>query len=281
MSETNFGPLVDTDWLADNTGGVLVFDATKFLPNQNRDGWAEYQAAHIPGAGYFDIDAIADADSDLPHMMPAAGRFAKLVGALGIGNASRVVFYDNNDMMWASRAWWMLGVFGHDNAAVLDGGLAKWRAEGRPVEDGPPPVPVPASFRPDFRARRLRGIGDILRNVQSRDELVVDARGAARFHAQVPEPRAGMRAGHIPGSANVPYGDLLTDAKTLRSPAELRARFARAGVDGSRPVVTSCGSGVSATLLTLGMARAGLPAGAVYDGSWTEWGGRPDTPIES
>ncbi|HKM61818.1 MAG TPA: 3-mercaptopyruvate sulfurtransferase [Acidisphaera sp.] len=281
MSDTLPGPLVDTDWLAAHLGHVMVFDATKFLPNQNRDGRAEYLAAHIPGAGYFDIDAIADADTDLPHMVPAPGRFAKLVGALGIGNDSAVIFYDNNDMMWASRAWWMLGTFGHDNAAVLDGGLAKWRAEGRPVEAGTPPAPTPATFRPDFRARHLRGIGDMLRNVRTQDELVLDARGAPRFHAQVPEPRAGMRSGHIPGSANLPYADLLTEAKTLRPSAELRARFAQAGVDGSRAVVTSCGSGVSATVLTLGMVLAGLPEGAVYDGSWTEWGGRPDTPIET
>jgi thiosulfate/3-mercaptopyruvate sulfurtransferase len=278
--------LVTTDWLHAERGApdLLIFDATKFLPvpppGVQRDGAAEFLACHIPGARYFDIDAIADDATDLPHMVPAAGRFARLAGALGIGNTSRIVFYDNNDMMWAARGWWLMGLFGHDRAAVLDGGLAKWRAEGRLTESGTPAPAAPAIFRPDFRAARLRGIGDMLANVQSQAEQVIDARGAARFRAEAPEPRPGMRGGHIPGSVNVPYGDLLTAEKTLRPPAELRARYAGAGIDGSKPVVTSCGSGVSASLLTLALHQAGLPMGALYDGSWSEWGGRPDTPIE-
>jgi thiosulfate/3-mercaptopyruvate sulfurtransferase len=214
-------------------------------------------------------------------MIPAPGRFAKLVGALGISNASRIVFYDNNDTMWASRGWWMMGVFGHDNAFVLDGGLGKWLAEGRATESGaPPPLPA-ATFRPDFRARRVRGIGDMLANVISGDELVIDARAAARFRAEAPEPREGMRSGHIPGASNLPYGELLGPDRTLLPAAQLRARLAEAGADGSRPVITSCGSGVSATVITLALAHAGLPVGAVYDGSWTEWGGRADTPVET
>jgi thiosulfate/3-mercaptopyruvate sulfurtransferase len=184
-------------------------------------------------------------------------------------------------MMWAARGWWMMRLFGHVRVAVLDGGLARWRAEGHAVEAGEPAPPGAGQFRPDFHARRLRGIGDMLENLRSQAELVIDARAAPRFHAQVPEPRPGMRSGHIPGSVNVPYGDMLTPDRTLRAPEALRARYAEAGVDGTRPIVTSCGSGVSAALLTLALAVAGLPMGALYDGSWSEWGGRPDTPIES
>jgi thiosulfate/3-mercaptopyruvate sulfurtransferase len=173
-----------------------------------------------------------------------------------------------------------MGLFGHDNAAVLDGGLPKWIKEGRVTEDGAAGVPAPGVFLPDYRARQLRGVGDMLRNVLSGSELVIDARAAGRFTGAVPEPRAGMRSGHIPGAVNVPYTDLLHPDGTFRSAGDVLGRFEAAGVDGSRPVVTSCGSGVTACILTLGLRVAGLPEGAVYDGSWTEWGGRSDTPIE-
>ncbi len=274
-------PLVSTDWLAAQLGSpdLVVFDATKYLPNEPKDGRTEFLAGHIRGARYFDIDLFADPDTDLPHMVPAPGRFAKLIGALGVSNASRVVFYDQKGLASAARGWWLMGLFGHDNAAVLDGGLPKWTRDGRPVEQGEPPPAAPATFRPDFRAARLRGIGDVLRDVETRAELVLDARAAGRFSGEVPEPRAGMRSGHIPGARNLPYTDLLNADGTFRDPGALRARFARAGTDGSRAVVTSCGSGVTACILTLGLRLAGLPEGAVYDGSWTEWGGRKDTPV--
>ncbi len=276
-------PLVSTDRLAAELGrpDLIIFDATKYLPNENKDGPTEFLAGHIPGARFFDIDEVADPDTDLPHMVPAAGRFAKLMGALGVGNESRVVFYDQKGLASAARGWWLMGLFGHDQAAVLDGGLPKWRREGRPVETGASASPRPVTFRPDFRAGRLRGIGDILGNLRGRAELVLDARAAGRFSGQIPEPRAGMRSGHIPGSASLPYTDLLTPDGTFRDQAALRARFAAAGVDNTRPVVTSCGSGVTACILTLGLRLAGLPEGAVYDGSWTEWGGRPDTQVET
>jgi thiosulfate/3-mercaptopyruvate sulfurtransferase len=276
------GPLVTTDWLSGELGNpdLVVFDATKYLPNEPKDGRAEFLRAHIPGARYFDIDQIADPDTDLPHMVPTPGRFAKLIAALGVSNTSRIVFYDQKGLASAARGWWLMGLFGHDDAAVLDGGLPKWLKEGRPVRDGEAAVPEPGTFRPDYRGAQVRGVGDMLRNVLNRSELVLDARAAGRFTGAVPEPRAGMRSGHIPGSASVPYTDLLHDDGTFRSAGAVRGRFEAAGVDGSRPLVTSCGSGVTACILTLGLRVAGFPEGAVYDGSWTEWGGRSDTPIE-
>jgi thiosulfate/3-mercaptopyruvate sulfurtransferase len=277
------GPLVTTDWLASELGkpGLVIFDATKYLPNEDMDGNAEFLKSHIPDAGYFDIDEIADPDTDLPHMVPTPGRFAKLMGAMGVGNASRIVFYDQKGLASAARGWWLMGLFGHDQAAVLDGGLPKWLREGRNVDSGPAATPTPAAFLPEFRATRLRGVGDVMRNVAAQAELVLDARAAGRFTGATPEPRAGMRSGHIPGSENVPYTDLLNADGTFRPVNEVKSRFAKAGVDGSLPVVTSCGSGVTACILTLGLRLAGLPEGAVYDGSWTEWGGRSDTPVET
>ncbi|MDE2581361.1 MAG: 3-mercaptopyruvate sulfurtransferase [Rhodospirillales bacterium] len=275
--------LVNTAWLAAELGkpDLVVFDATKYLPNEDKDGHAEFLAAHIPGARFFDIDLVADPDTDLPHMVPTAGRFAKLMAELGVSNQSRVVFYDQKGLASAARGWWLMGLFGHDAAAVLDGGLPKWRREGRPVEAGVPPAPPPGSFRPHFRPTRLRGIGDVMANLDHRNELVLDARAAGRFAGTAPEPRPGMRSGRIPGSVNVPYTELLQPDGTFRPPAELRARFAAAGVEPGQNLVTSCGSGVSACILTLGLRLAGLAEAAVYDGSWSEWGAHPATPVET
>lgn len=283
VGDATMGPLVTTEWLSAEMGkpDLVVFDATKYLPNEAKDGHAEFARAHIPGARYFDIDVIADPDTDLPHMVPTPGRFAKLIGWLGVSNTSRIVFYDQKGLASAARGWWLMGLFGHDAAAVLDGGLPKWQRESRPVEAGEPAAPQPVAYRPDYRPMRLRGVGDLLRNVPSQAELVLDARAGGRFTGETPEPRAGMRSGHIPGSASLPYTDLLNADGTFRPAADMRARFAEAGVDGSRPVVTSCGSGVTACILTLGLRLAGLPEGAVYDGSWTEWGGRADTPVDT
>src|ERR1700722_11355335 len=211
------GPLVTTDWLAAELGksDLVVFDATKYLPNEPNDGVAEYRRAHIPGARYFDIDRIADLDTDLPHMVPTPGRFAKLMGELGVANTSRIVFYDQKGLASAARGWWLMGLFGHDAAAVLDGGLPKWQRENRPVETGEP-APPPVAYRPDYRPVRLRGVGDLLRNVPSQAELVLDARAAGRFTGETPEPPAGLRSGHVPGSSSLPYADLLNADGTFR-----------------------------------------------------------------
>ena len=276
-------PLVTTAWLGKELGqpDLVVFDATKYLPNENRDGRKEFAHAHIQGAYFFDIDEIADLDTDLPHMVPTPGRFARLLGAFGVHRDTRVVFYDQKGLSSAARGWWMMGLFGHDRAAVLDGGLPKWLAEGRPVATGETTLPLGAVFRPDFCPMRLRGIGDILANIETGAELVIDARAAGRFAGTVPEPRAGMRSGHIPASCNLPYTELLRPDQTFADPNTLRARFGQSGIDGSRPIVTTCGTGVTAAILTLGMRIAGLPDGALYDGSWTEYGGRPDTDVET
>ncbi len=258
---------------------LVIFDATKYLPNEGRDGAAEFAAAHIPGARFFDIDVIADQETALPHMVPTAGRFERLLGELGVDNDSTVIFYDQKGIASSPRGWWLMGLFGHDNAAVLDGGLPKWRREGRPLEAGLPDPPAPAQFRASLRAERLRGLGDMM--APDAHRVVLDARSAGRFAGTAPEPRPGLPSGHMPGSRSLPSTELLAPDGTLLPPAELRARFASAGVDGSRPVVTSCGTGVTATILTLGLVQAGLPAGAVYDGSWTEWASRPDTMKET
>lgn len=274
-------PLVTTEWLAGALGSsdLMVFDATKYLPNEGKDGAALFAERHIPGARFFDIDVVADLDTSLPHMAPTPGRFEKLMRAMGVGNESRVVFYDQKGIASSARGWWLMGLFGHDQAAVLDGGLPKWISESRATEAGAPPAPALASFTATFRAMRLRGIGDMLAPDAGR--VVLDARPAGRFTGAVPEPRPGLPSGHMPGSHSLPSTSLVSADGTLLPPEKLKALFAEAGVDGGKPVVTSCGTGVTATILSLGMVRAGLPIGAVYDGSWTEWAARPDTTKET
>lgn len=275
--------LVSTEWLAAELGrpDLLVFDATKYLPNEPRDARAEFAAAHIPGAAFFDIDEVADPETDLPHMAPTPGRAARLLGALGISNHHRVVFYDQKGLFSAARGWWLMRLFGHENAAVLDGGLPKWLAEGRDTAAGTPAPPPRQDFWADFIARRLAGIGDVKRIVADRSALILDARARGRFDGTAPEPRPGLPSGHMPGAASVPVTELLAPDMTLLPPEQLRARFAAAGADGSRALVTSCGTGVTACVLALALVRAGLPEPAVYDGSWTEWASRPETPKQS
>jgi thiosulfate/3-mercaptopyruvate sulfurtransferase len=273
-------PLVSTVWLAERLGDpdVQVVDATWFMPNEGRSGRAEYERGHIPGAVFFDIDAIADPTTDLPHMLPGPQAFAEQAGALGLRREAEVVVYDALGLFSAPRVWWTLRVMGFPSVQVLDGGLPKWRAEGKPLETRRP-SPDPTVLRSVYDPDLVRDVGAVRQLLSARDAQLVDARPAARFRGEAPEPRAGLRSGHMPGARNLPWGDLVRADGTLRAPGEIRAAFEAAGVDLAAPIVTSCGSGVSAALLALALARIGREDVAVYDGSWTEWGGRADTPV--
>ncbi|HRO32973.1 MAG TPA: 3-mercaptopyruvate sulfurtransferase [Brevundimonas sp.] len=269
-------PMIATDDLAARLGepSLKVVDASWHLGD--RDGRAEFQAARIPGAVFFDLDVVSDADSPLPHMLPSAQAFAASMGALGLKADDAIVVYDGAGLFSAARAWWMLTVMGARDVRVLDGGLPKWRAEGRAVETGPAPAPAPTTFDARFYPAAVSDLDDV-RQALAQAGQVVDARGAARFLGQAPEPRPGLRSGHMPGARNLPYGQLLNADGTLKAGAALEAAFRSAGIDPERPVVTSCGSGVTAAILSLGLARLGR-ASRLYDGSWAEWGGRADTP---
>ncbi len=272
--------LVETDWLADNLANVKVLDASWYLPAQNRDPVAEYAAGHIPGAQFFNIDAIADPGTDLPHMLPTAADFAKAVGAMGISNKDRVVVYDGIGLQSAARVWWEFRAFGHANVALLNGGLPKWQAEARPLETTTQ-APTPATFAAKLDATILRTAGQLLANVESRAEQVLDVRPKGRYDGTDAEPRPGVRSGHIPGAKHLVYTDILNPDRTLKDADALRAALAASGIDLSGTVVTSCGSGITASVMALGLHLIGHDKWAVYDGSWTEWGGRTDTPIET
>jgi len=275
--------LVETEWLASHldTPGLVILDGSMHLPTAKRDAKAEYLAGHIPGALFFDIDEIADEKSPLPHMLPSATKFASRMKKMGVGDGMHVVAYDSEGLYSAARVWWMFRAMGHEQVQVLNGGLKKWKAEGRPLEDGPPHRRTERHFTPRLNAGLVRDVGDVKALISSRAAQIVDARAAARFEGTAPEPRQGLRSGHIPGSRNVPFAALLNPDGTLRPAAELQAIFAKAGVDPGKPVVASCGSGVTAGVIALALALLGRADAAVYDGSWTEWGSDPALPIET
>ena len=275
--------LVTTDWLADHLDApdVVVVDASWHLPTAERDGKAEYLEEHIPGALYFDIDDLSDTDSPLPHMLPSPEKFASRMRRMGVGDGKRVVAYDTVGLFSAARAWWMFRVMGHDDVAILDGGLKKWKAEGRPLEDRPPPPAQERHFTARFQAMMVRDKSDMARMAERAAAQIIDARGRDRFSGTAPEPREGLRSGHIPGSSNLPYSELLNEDGTVRPVDDIREAFINAGVDLSKPVATTCGSGVTAAVLALGLTLVGHKNHSLYDGSWTEWGADSKLPVET
>lgn len=267
-------PIVSTEWLAGHLGDphLRVLDASWYLPTSGRDARGEYLMAHIPGAIFFDLDAASAQDTPLPHMLPTAGQFAAFVSALGVGDGDQVVVYDGSGVnLSAARVWWMFRYFGHDRVAVLDGGSKAWREEGWAMEGGAVALPA-ATFTPSAHPEMVRDVAAMRAHVADRDALVVDMRSTARFSGRAPEPRPGLQGGHIPGSVNLPFDQLVgPDGRVLDEPS-LRALLADAGVALDRPVVATCGSGTSACALLLNLERLGAADTALYDGSWSEWG---------
>ena len=272
--------LVSTEWLARNLTlpDLRIVDATYYLPMQNKNAKAEYLERHIPGAIFFDIDDISDTTSTLPHMLPPPEKFASRVRRLGIGDGNRIVVYDAQGMMSAARVWWMFRIFGAREVAILDGGLPKWLAEGRPVDDGQVLLQE-RHFTARLDNTQVRNKDQVARNIDSKREQVLDARTAGRFHATEPEIWPGRRSGHIPGAHNLPYGQLLKPDMTFKDADTMRALYEGAGIDLKKPVVTSCGSGITACVLAFGLHLIGHRDVAVYDGSWAEWGLPGDTPV--
>jgi thiosulfate/3-mercaptopyruvate sulfurtransferase len=274
--------IVSTAWLAEQLGSpdLRIVDGSWHMPQQKRDARREFVEAHLPGAVFFDIDAIADRETALPHMLPSPDAFAEAVGRLGIGDGDRIVVYDTRGVVSAARVWWTFRAFGHEEIGVLDGGLPKWTSEGRPLETGPPSPPR-RRFTAKLQPQLVRDLEAVRANLASRRAQVLDARSRGRFLGTEPEPRPSLRGGHIPGSLSLPYETLYRPDGTMLPVAELRRAFESARIDLRRPVVTTCGSGITAAVLALGLHVVGHPDVAVYDGSWTEWGGRTDTPVET
>lgn len=275
--------VVSTDWLHENLDApdIRVVDATWYMPTERKDARAEHKAAHIPGAVYFDIDEICDTATDLPHMLPSPEKFSSRVRRLGLGDGVRIVIYDSHGIFSSPRVWWMFKAFGHEQVAILDGGLPKWRAEGRPLENLPP-MPRERHFTARLNSDLVRGLDQMKDNQDKGLWQVVDARPEARFKGDSPEPRAGLKKGHIPGAMNVPFTSLIHSNGTIKGPMEIKGMFEQAGADFTKPIVTSCGSGVTAAILSLALTDAGHADVSLYDGSWAEWGDEgADNPVEA
>lgn len=276
-------PVVSTDWLATrlSSPGVRVIDGSWYLPSSGRDPAAEYMAGHIPGAVFFDLDASSDPDTKLPHMLPSAPAFATRMSSLGLNDSDDLVVYDGSGANFsAARVWWTFRVFGHDRVAVLDGGMGKWRRENRPVESGMVILPR-GRFTARLNRKAVRDLVAIRANINDPREQLVDLRSQGRFAGTEPEPRPGLRSGHVPGSKNLPFTELVGPDGTILPDHQLRRRLEAAGIDLSQPIVATCGSATSACTLVLSLELLGHRNTAVYDGAWTEWGGRADTPVET
>jgi thiosulfate/3-mercaptopyruvate sulfurtransferase len=275
--------LTETDELESELDApdLVIVDASWHMPDEGKDARAEYVTEHIPGAIFFDIDEIADTKSKLPHMLPPPEKFSSRMRSMGIGDGSRIVIYDSSGLFSAARVWWTFRVMGVDDVSVLNGGLPKWKKEGRPVESGAPVGRTTRHFTARRNADLVRDVSDIKKLVKDKSAEIVDARAPERFAGNAPELRPGLRSGHIPGAHNLPYGKLLNKDGTLKSAPELERLFADAGVDLSKPVVTSCGSGITASVLALALAQLGHRKTSVYDGSWSEWGADQSLPIET
>ena len=272
--------LVSTEWLDQHLGDpdLRVLDASWYLPEAERNARQEYEEAHIPGARFFDIDEISDKSSDLPHMAPPVEKFMSRMRAMGVGDGHQVVVYDGAGLLSAARVWWLFKLMGHTNVAVLDGGFPKWQAEGRAIEDMAPMI-RDRHMTVRFQNHLVRDVTQVSAASKLGDHVIVDARAANRFRGDAPEPREGLRSGHIPGARSVPFTTLLNEDKTLKSPEETRSVFAAAGVDLDKPIITTCGSGVTAAILALALERLGHARWSLYDGSWAEWGMFPTVPV--